>query len=132
MKKLIVVLVMLCTSFTFAAKPKFVKAEIQPAAAKPGDAVKLVVEFSGNAQKIEKLKITVREYAYDTDPFYLEEPDQENPNIWSLETEVPYDAPSGTIHLEIKAMDKKGREIVTKEYKNQTWGRTGLVKFTIQ
>ncbi|MBN1481880.1 hypothetical protein EH223_06025 [candidate division KSB1 bacterium] len=114
------------------AKVKLIKAVIEPAAAEVGDEVTATVEFSGKAKNISQVLVIPREYAYEIEaPFPLQK-DESGKNVWSLTVNVPYEAMSGKVNLEIKAIDKKGNEIVIDDYKDQEHGKSGLIEFEIK
>ncbi|HPG41738.1 MAG TPA: hypothetical protein PLP19_20790 [bacterium] len=135
MKKILVVLslFLLIATTVFAKQPKFKEATMIPQAAAPGDSVTLTVEFTGKIKEISKVFLTVREHPYDAPQFILQ-PDksQKKKNIWMLKTIVPWDAPSESVNLDITAIDKKGKEIVSKGLENQATGKAGSVSFEIQ
>ena len=114
------------------AKIKLVSAVIEPAAAKPGDEVTATVELSGKLKNVSQVLLIPREYAYDIDQPFSLQPDGSGKNIWTLNATVPWEVPSGEINLEVKAYDKKGKEIVIKEYEDQLHGKTGLILFEVK
>ncbi len=124
MKRIVVLLL--------AAIPLFaqvsVKASIEPPAAAAGDFVKGTVEFSGICD-LQKVLIIPREYAYDIDQPFAMKKQQGEAEVWVLETYVPYEAYPGKVHLEIKAVDKDGAEVVIKEFEEQQFGKAGLILF---
>jgi len=126
---LMVVMLVAPTAF---AKVKLVKAVIEPAAAAAGEQVTVTVEFSGKAKNVKQVMLIPREYAYDIDqPYYLQQ-DASGKNIWMLQGPIPYEAPAGSVHLEVKAVDKDGKEIVLKKFKDQEFGKAGLIDFEIK
>lgn len=133
MKKALLVLCLVLLVVPMAeAKVKLIKAVIEPAAAEVGDEVTATVEFSGKAKNISQVMVIPREYAYEIEaPFPLQQ-DESGKNVWSLTVNVPYEAMSGKVNLEIKAIDKKGNEIVIDEYKDQQHGKSGLIEFEIK
>ncbi len=133
MKKILSLLLIVLLSAPFAqAKIKLIQARIEPAEAAAGDMVKVTVEFSGKADKIKEVMIIPREFAYDIDEPYSLTKDASGKNVWTLEGPIPYEAPAGIVNLEIKAIDKKGKEIVIKDYKDQVHGKAGLITFEIK
>jgi hypothetical protein len=114
------------------AEVQLVEAKIEPDSAYAGETVKAVVEFSGITD-IQQVLIIPREHAYEIDqPFALQKADSTQNEVWVLEVPVPYDATSGSVNLEIKAIDKDGNEIVIKEYADPQFGKAGLIKFEIK
>ena len=129
-------LVFLCIVLLMApmthAKIKLVSAVIQPTAAAAGDEVTVTVEFSGKAKNISQVLLIPREYAYEIDqPFELQL-DGSGKNVWMLKGPIPWDAPSGEVKLEIKALDAKGKEIVIKDYEDQVHGKAGVIAFEVK
>ncbi|MBN1464319.1 hypothetical protein JXA02_01065 [candidate division KSB1 bacterium] len=114
------------------AKVKLVSAVIEPAAAGAGDEVMATVEFSGKVKNVSRVLLIPREYAYDIDQPFSLLPDASGKNVWSMKTTVPWEVPSGEVNLEVKAFDKKGKEIVIKEYKDQLHGKAGLILFEVK
>jgi len=131
-KVLAVLLIVLLTAPWAQAKIKLLQASIEPAQASAGDMVTVTVEFSGKSDKIKEVMIIPREFAYDIDEPYSLIKDASGKNVWSLEGPIPYEAPSGVVNLEIKAISNKGKEIVIKDYKDQVHGKAGLIKLEIQ
>jgi len=129
---LIVLCIVLLMVPMVEAKVKLVKATIEPAAAEVGDEVTATVEFSGKAKNISQVLIIPREYAYDMEEPFPLQADESGKNIWSLTVTIPYEAMSGKVNCEIKALDKKGKEIVIEEYKEQVHGKAGLIEFEIK
>ncbi len=115
------------------AKIELVEAKVEPAAAAVGEQVVGHVEFTGKAKNVSKVMVIPREYAYEIEePFQLSKDESTKKNVWKIETRVPYDAPSGKMNLEIKALDKNGDEIVIEEYKDQVHGKAGNIEFEIK
>jgi len=135
MKKVLVVLslLLLIATTVFAKQPKLKEATMIPQVAAPGDSVTVTVEFTGKHRDIQKVFLTVREHPYDAPQFsLLPDKSQKKNNTWILKTIVPWDAPSESVNLDITAIDKKGKEIVTKGLENQTTGKAGSVAFEIK
>ncbi len=108
------------------------KAVIEPAAAAPGDSVKIIAEFSGKQKDIRGVTLITREYPYDGPTIHLQPYKDKKKNIWFFKGAVPYDAPNEIFHLDITAIDKKGKEIITKGLENQSTGHTGTIKFEVK
>ncbi len=133
MKKLLLLLCLLLLVVTVSeAKVTLVKAVIEPAAASAGDDVTVIVEFGGKAKNIESVVMIPREFYYDIEqPFPLQKLEDKK-NTWVLKGQVPWETPSGSVNLEIKAMDKKGNEVVIKEFEAQEYGKAGLILFEVK
>lgn len=125
----IVSVLLLFVSLSFAEVT--VEAKIDPAAAAGGDWVKGSVEFTG-VGGLQKVLIIPREYAYEIDQPFAMKKQEGDKEVWVLETMVPYEAYPGKVHLEIKAIDKDGAEVVIKEYEEQQFGKAGLIVFEIK
>lgn len=115
-----------------AAQPLLLSTNVQPAVAAPGDTVKMQIEFSGKAEEIRDVIVTVREYPNDAPKFQLKPSNKEGKNIWQHKTIVPWDAPTQDFHLDICATDKSGKEIVSKGCEDNYNGRTGTISFRVQ
>jgi hypothetical protein len=134
MKNFIIVTVLLLMSvgFLFADQPKLKEAKLEPAVLESGDKIKVSVEFTGSKDDIKEVTILVREYV-DEAPQYSLAPDAASKkNVWILEETVPYDAPIGIIHLDITAIDKDGKKIVTKDLSEATLGSTATLKLEVK
>lgn len=137
MKKLLIIaLLILCIPIVVLSKqPTLKSSKIEPAVAAPGDTVKITVEFTGSAKKLKEVSFIVREYPYDYPRTYFQPVKESKKNVWVLVGPVPYDAyeASGeTLHLDLKAIDKDGKEIVTKGHEEQTTGKTGTIEFKVK
>ena len=134
MKKLIIIAVLImCIPLVVSAKqPKLKSATIEPKIAATGDTVKIAVEFTGKVKDIKELSFIVREYPYDYPRTYLTPVKKSKKNIWLVQGPVPWDAYAQTYHLDLKAIDKKGKEIITKGFEKQTTGRTGTIEFKVK
>ncbi len=134
MKKLIIIAVLiLCIPLVVSAKqPKLKSATIEPKIAATGDTVKITVGFTGKVKDIEELSFIVREYPDDYPRTYLAHDKKCKKNIWLLQGPVPWDAYAQAYHLDLKAIDKKGKEIITKGFEKQTTGHTGTIEFKVK
>jgi len=134
MKKLFIVAVLIfCLPLVVAAKqPKLKSATIEPKVTATGDTVKITVEFTGKVKDVKEVSFIVREYPYDYPRTYLTPLKDKKKNIWVLEGPVPWDAYAQTYHLDLRALDKKGKEIVSKGCEKQTTGRTGTIEFKVK
>ena len=134
MKKLILVAVLImCIPLVLSAKqPKLKSATIEPKIAATGDTVAVVVEFTGKAKDIKEVSFIVREYPYDYPRTYFTHDKKEKKNIWQLVGPVPWDAYAQSYHLDVRALDKKGKEIVTKGLEKQSTGRTATIEFKVK
>lgn len=122
---------LVATSFVFAAQPTFVDAKIEPTTASAGDSIKIAVEFTGKTAEIKKVFLTVREYPDEGPTIYLKACDTCKKNVWKMAQRVPWDAPAETFHLDITAIDKDGKEIVSKGFENNYTGKAGSVTLKV-
>lgn len=113
-----------------AGQPELVKAKISPEVAAIGDTVTVSVEFSGEANDMEKVFLKVREYPYEG-PTIMLHPVEGEKNVWTAEETVPYDAPAETFNLDITAMDSEGMEIVTQGFESNRFGKAGSVMIEV-
>lgn len=133
MKRIVVLLcVFILSQLALAGQPELVSASATPETAAPGDKVSFVIEFKGETKDMESVVLTVREYPYDGPRVPLEPKDKESKNVWVAEGPVPYDAPLETYHLEIAAKTADGKEIISKEHKDNRWGKTGVIVLTVE
>ena len=134
MKKLffIAVLIMFIPLVVSAKQPKLKSATIEPKVAATGDTVTITVEFTGKAKSIKEVSFIVREYPYDYPRTWLTHDKKEKKNIWKLVGPIPWDAYAQSYHLDIRALDKKGKEIVTKGLEKQSTGRTASIEFKVK
>lgn len=131
-KLLVMLLIVLLVVPVVQANVKLVEAKVEPAAASGGEKVTATVEFSGKAKDVSEVMVIPREFAYEIEaPFSLQKA-EDGKNVWTLTTTVPYEAPTGELTLEIKALDGKGKEIVLKDFQDQEHGKAGAIKFEIK
>lgn len=121
----------LIASLAMAGQPKLVKASITPTKAAIGDSVKVKVEFTGKQSALKQVYLVVRGYEYDTDAIVLKPQAGTKKSIWVADQIIPYEAPAETFHLDVNAIDKKGKEIVTKGFENNSTGKAGSVELTV-
>ncbi len=107
---------------------------VEPPRVNVGAQVKIMVAFTGPKNSVATVIATVRE-----DPemyFALNDEGQDGDeivgdNVWTYTATVPWDAPADTYHLDIRARDQDGDEIITKGYEQQTTGRSGTIAITV-
>jgi len=83
-----------------------------------GSKAKIIVVFKGPKSKVASVQATVREnpeITYNLNDNGTNGDEKANDNIWTAQTTVPYDAPAGMYHLDIRAIDKDNNEIVSRE-----------------
>ncbi len=108
-------------------------AEPQPVG--PGNDLSLYVVVNGPAENVDRVETTVREYTEFRGQLQNNGEGADKvagDNIWSSSFEVPWDAPSGTYHIDVSVYDKQGNELVTEELANQWTGKSATIEVKIQ
>ncbi|NQU88080.1 MAG: hypothetical protein HQ541_20215 [Mariniphaga sp.] len=132
MKKLtFLILLIFIVASVFAAKPALKKTVVTPEKVKLGAEVSFVLTFSGKKEDIKSIKLFSVEFPYEAPIIELQPDPESKDNVWKAVGPVPYEAPLGIYNWEIKAVDKKDKEIVDKDCKDQTQGKTGKLAFEI-
>jgi GH15 family glucan-1,4-alpha-glucosidase len=116
----------------FAGQPEVKEATITPTELGVGDSVKIVVEFTGEKGNIKEIFGYAREYPYDSPRITLFQDEDSKKNIWKVAATVPWDAPSETFHLDFTAVDKEGKEIVSKDMPETAIGKTFTLILTVK
>ncbi len=117
---------------SLAEQPKLKEAVIKPNTAAIGDTVNIKVEFSGVHKDIREVFLTVREYQYDYPRIPLVADTTSKKNIWVMKGPIPEEAPSELFHLDITAIDKEGKEIVTKGFEQSYTGKAGTIELKVK
>ena len=108
---------------------------IDPPQVNVGDDAKIVIVFTGEKNSVATVIATVRE---NPEMYFSLNDDGENgdekagDNIWTYTITIPWDAPSDTYHLDIRARDQEGNEIITEGYEQQSTGRSGTVEIIVK
>lgn len=133
MKKIIVLfgVTFLAIFTSFAAEPEIKEIKLDKEEYKPGEEISISIEFTGKATEIQSVELFSREYRYDA-PKMMMQHLGDGKNIWALKADLPYDAPLGTYNIEIKALNKNGKEIVSDECENCSYGKTGVFQFKVK
>ena len=135
MRRVLVAALLFSTFFPMslhAGQPKLKSAKVEPSMAARGDSLLLTVEFTGKTKDLKEVSLIVREYPHDFPRRYLQPIKKSKKNLWTLIEVVPYDAPAMSFHLDLTALDKNGKEIVTEGFEEQTSGRTGTIEFEVK
>ncbi|MBN2091814.1 hypothetical protein JW964_19520 [candidate division KSB1 bacterium] len=135
MKKVIIMtLLMLAVlvQLIFAEQPKLKEAAVKPNEAAIGDTIKVTVEFTGVRKDIREVYLTVREYQYDYPRIPLAADTTCKKNIWAMKGPIPNEAPPELFHLDITAIDKEGKEIVTKGFEQSYTGKAGTIELKVK
>ncbi|MBN2028931.1 hypothetical protein JW824_01690 [bacterium] len=107
---------------------------VDPPTVNVGSQAKIMVVFTGPKNAVSTVIATVRE-----NPemyFALNDEGQDGDeeagdNVWTYTVSVPWDAPADTYHLDIRARDQEGNEIITGGYEQQETGRSGTVEVIV-
>lgn len=115
---LAVVLVVVSGCNTLSKQPRITEAAIEPQPLKPGDSAVITLAVKDKNEIIDRIEGVVLE-----DPrltFKLrddgEAPDAKaEDNVWSMQVDVPFQAPPGEFRLEFTAFDKTGTPISVRD-----------------
>ena len=108
---------------------------IEPPELTVGSEVKVLVVFTGQKNAVSTVIATVRE---NPEMYFSLNDDGEDgdekagDDIWSYTTSVPWDTEPNTYHLDIRARDLDGNEIISEGYEEQSTGRSGTIEITIK
>ena len=108
-------LVLVAGCATVPQRPQITDAGIQPAELVPGDSALITVAFKDRFRLVRSVKGVVVEDP--TIEFALKDdgvaPDaRADDGIWSLQDDVPFNAPPGGFQLDLRAYDSQGNVIV--------------------
>lgn len=108
-------LLLLSGCATVPQRPQIIEAGIQPADLVPGDSALITVAFKDRFRLVRSVKGAVVEDP--TIEFTLKDdgvaPDaRADDGIWSLQVDVPFNAPPGGFQLDLRAYDSQGNVIV--------------------
>ncbi len=112
-------------------QPTVKSATITPTEVTPGDTVTMEIEFSGKTSDLKEVFFRVREFPNEAPARNLQPAKNRKGNVWVLVSEVPYEAPAQTYHLDVTAIDKDGEEIVTKGMEEQSTGKAASVTMKV-
>lgn len=114
----LVLLSVLAGCNTLGRQPRIHKALIEPAELKPGDTAVIRIEVNDRYDIVDRVQGVVREDPRIT--FDLLDdgvaPDKEaGDGIWTLEVDVPFQAPPGEFTLEFTALRSDGEPIIVRD-----------------
>ncbi|HKJ68837.1 MAG TPA: hypothetical protein VKA68_12835 [bacterium] len=118
-----------------AGKLSVDNAYAEPQPVSPGNELSLYVVLNGPSQNVDRVETTVREYTDFRGQLQNNGEGADKAtgdNIWSSSFEIPWDAPSGTYHIDVSVYDKDGNELVTEELANQWTGKSATIEVKIQ
>ena len=107
----------------------------EPSEVSVGSEVKIMVTFTGQKNAISTVIGTVRE---NPEMFFSLNDDGEDgdetagDDTWSYTAPVPWDAQPYTYHLDIRARDLDGNEIISEGFEQQSTGRSGTIEITVK
>ncbi len=118
---LTVVLILVAGCNTLSKQPKINSASIEPEVLKPGDAGVIKLAVKDRHGLITSIEGVVLEAPQKT--FVLRDdgksPDEKaDDNTWSMQVDVPFQAPPGEFTLEFTAFDKNGMPISIRDKAN--------------
>ena len=120
---------------TVPQRPLIIEAGIQPAELIPGDSALITVAFKDRFRLVRGVKGVVVEDP--TIEFALKDdgvaPDaRADDGIWSLQVDVPFNAPPGGFQLDFKAYDSEGNVIVVPDANGEAQPLEASVTLTIR
>lgn len=115
-----------------AGQPKLVKAYVEPEQASPGDLIKMYVQFTGSSQDLKEVYLTVREYPSEYPRIELYSSPDDGQNLWSEDGEIPWEASPGSYHLDINAINKDGKEIISEGFEENWAGKAGTIVLQVK
>lgn len=100
---------------TLTSQPKMSSAQILPADLKPGDTAVITVKLDDKFAVVKRVEGVVKEDR--TIKFKFEDngamPDDEaDDGIWTIQVDVPFNAPPGQFNFEVTAYDETGEVVV--------------------
>lgn len=100
---------------TVTSQPKLSSAQILPSDLKPGDTAVITVKVDDKFGVVKRVEGVVKEDR--TIKFKFEDngamPDDEaNDGIWTIQVDVPFNAPPGQFNFEVTAYDETGEVVV--------------------
>ena len=102
-----------------------------PATAAPGDAVTFKVVFNGPKDAVQSVSATVREYpnmVLSLNDSGTDGDEQVGDNVWSYQTDIPWEAQAQLYHLDVQVIDKEGNEIISEGFESLA----GTIELTIE
>lgn len=114
---LLLVLVVLPGCNTFSRQPRITSASINPAVLRPGESAVITLAVKDRHRIITRVEGVIVDAPETT--FALRDdgasPDEKAAdNIWSMQVDVPFQAPPGEFKLEFTAFDKNGSPITVR------------------
>ena len=132
---LMMMVLVILVLFSCAAKLKIAETKALPQLASAGEDVTFMVKVSGPMQNIKDISVTVREYpemVVELNDIGEEGDEKAGDGMWSRKITIPWNADSGTYHLEVTAIDLNGNEIISQGYENQSFGKGGVIDVNIK
>lgn len=100
---------------TITSQPKLSSAQILPSDLKPGDTAVITVQVEDKFGVVKRIEGVVKEDR--TIKFKFEDngampDDKANDGIWTIQVDVPFNAPPGQFNFEVTAYDENGEIVV--------------------
>jgi hypothetical protein len=120
---------------TMTSQPKLSSAQILPDNLKPGDTAVITVKLDDKFGVVKRVEGVVKEDR--TIKFKFEDngaiPDDEaNDGIWTIQVDVPFNAPPGQFNFEVTAYDETGEVVVVDDKEGEAAPLTTSFMLDIQ
>ncbi len=96
--------------------------------------ITLLVKLDGPIENVDYVQMTVREFPEMVSRLRTDGQggdESAGDKVWSMSTEIPYEAQPGTYHVDISVFDVNGDELVTEELANQWTGKSATISLKI-
>ncbi len=107
----------------------------EPQPVSQGEDLTLYVVLEGATDNVDRVVGTVREYTEMRTNFKNDGTNGDETagdNVWTYQTPISWDTPTGTYHIDVSVYNQKGEEIVTEGFENRWTGKTGTIEITIE
>ncbi len=131
MKPALILIVMAFPLLIFAGGPKVKSISASSTELSPGQTATITVQLKGKARDVKSMEFIVREFPYDVPPYVLKSVDEKKNRKWEAQIPVPYEAPVGTFHLELKVKMADGSELVSEETSGNSYGKAGTLVVSV-
>jgi len=116
----LVVVGLLAGCNTLGRQPKLRDASMAPALVKPGDTGLITVKLNDKRDVVARIEGVVRGYERRKLELYddgANEDKKAGDGVWTLQVDVPYEAPAGQFLVELTAYNDKGEPVLVKNEK---------------
>jgi len=107
---------------TMTGQPSMGVAEIMPRDLKPGDTAVITVQIEDKFHIVHRVEGVVREDRTITFKFEddgVAPDDKAGDGIWTIQVDVPFNAPPGDFHFEVSGYDINGKVLVVEDKKGE-------------